>query len=106
MAAKVNTPADTLREFRGAATRKRTYKIDKSAKRAPVADINDVAYVARGTHASSEVHSLVLVDGSSMVGVPLCAVGEAIALGVVTPAEIIALWSESVREYALKLLSA
>lgn len=93
MPAKTVAPADVLADFKVSTRRAPTYTYSDSAPRAFVPAVSDVAFVTRGAHAKSGAPVLLVCDGSAMTALPLSAIGQAIAGGVIAPAEIAALTS-------------
>jgi hypothetical protein len=93
--AKTETPS-VLADFRKVAARKVQYTPATGAVRAEVPQLRlrddmPAPIVTRGIHDRTQAPVLMLVNGDSTTAMPLIAVGQAIASGVLSTAEVVAL---------------
>jgi hypothetical protein len=82
--------SDILADFTVAPVVRAKYTVGENARRAPVKAIHETAYVTRGTDVAG-TPALFVQNGTRQDGLALCAVGQALAHGVITPQELIAL---------------
>ena len=91
-------------KFHKSSRAKRTFAIAANAPRADVPEVSDTAFVAYGAHVAGDWDALVLRNGSTDLGMPLSAIGRALAGGVISLEDIVSQLSDRDCERLAKLL--